>query len=274
MYFDLRLWLLTRGLRGRIALGVLLGLLSLCVGIARFVFLGALLARVLNGATLDQLLGPAAGVAVSILLRAALEHQRTLLAHRTAARVQSDLRARLFDKVAALGPAWFAGNRTGGVMLAIIDGVEQLQTFFGQYLPQLFISACAPFAIFAVIAWWDLPVACVMLAAAIFALILPGLAHRQNSAAAKARQKSFKEFGEEFLDAMQGLPTLKAFGQSKSYGRMLAAKVYARTAAYDTAIAAHLEKAFTVQPSTGQLPRTLTIAAPLAQPLRYGENPH
>jgi len=224
MYFDFRLWHLTRGLRGRIALGVLLGLLSLCAGIARFVFLGTMLARVLQGAATSELLAPAAGVVASVLLRAVMEHQRTLLAHRTAARVQSDLRARLFDKVAALGPAWFAGNRTGGVMLAIIDGVEQLQTFFGQYLPQLFISACAPFAIFAVIAWWDLPVACVMLSAAIFALILPGLAHRQNSAAAKARQKSFKEFGEEFLDAMQGLPTLKAFGQSRSHGRMLAAK--------------------------------------------------
>ena len=56
--------------------------------------------------------------------------------------------------------------------------------------------------------------------------------------------------------------------------RKLAAKVYARTAAYDSAIAAHLEKVFCVQSSAGELPRTLTISAPLAQPLRYGENPH
>jgi phosphoribosylaminoimidazolecarboxamide formyltransferase / IMP cyclohydrolase len=54
--------------------------------------------------------------------------------------------------------------------------------------------------------------------------------------------------------------------------RQLAAKVYARTAAYDAAIAAHLQKEF----SGGQvaLPQILTISAPLAQPLRYGENPH
>ncbi len=54
--------------------------------------------------------------------------------------------------------------------------------------------------------------------------------------------------------------------------RQLAAKVYARTAAYDAAIAAHLQKEF----SAGQLvlPQVLTISAPLAQPLRYGENPH
>ena len=109
-------------------------------------------------------------------------------------------------------------------MLSMVDGVEQLQTFFGQYLPQLFISACAPFAIFAFMMWWDVPVASVMLAAAIFTLILPSFVHRRNRRAAIARQKAFKAYGEEFLDAMQGLPTLKAFGQGKAYGRMLAAE--------------------------------------------------
>ena len=53
--------------------------------------------------------------------------------------------------------------------------------------------------------------------------------------------------------------------------RKLAAKVYARTAAYDAAIAAHLTKEFS---GGAQLPATLAISAPLAQPLRYGENPH
>lgn len=57
--------------------------------------------------------------------------------------------------------------------------------------------------------------------------------------------------------------------------RALAAKVYARTAAYDAAIAAHLQKAFNAQSSaTVSLPKSLIISAPLAQPLRYGENPH
>jgi phosphoribosylaminoimidazolecarboxamide formyltransferase/IMP cyclohydrolase len=54
--------------------------------------------------------------------------------------------------------------------------------------------------------------------------------------------------------------------------RALAAKVYARTAAYDAAIAAHLEKAF--NPAALSLPKSLVISASLAQPLRYGENPH
>jgi phosphoribosylaminoimidazolecarboxamide formyltransferase/IMP cyclohydrolase len=56
--------------------------------------------------------------------------------------------------------------------------------------------------------------------------------------------------------------------------RTLAAKVYARTAAYDAAIAAHLHKAFDPEPAAVAQPKSLTISAPLAQPLRYGENPH
>jgi phosphoribosylaminoimidazolecarboxamide formyltransferase/IMP cyclohydrolase len=59
---------------------------------------------------------------------------------------------------------------------------------------------------------------------------------------------------------------------SRELRRTLAAKVFARTAAYDAAIAAHLQKEFATDKNS--LPSVLTISAPLAQPLRYGENPH
>ena len=44
-------------------------------------------------------------------------------------------------------------------MLSVVDGVEQLQSFFGQYVPQLAIAALTPLAMFAIIGWWDVPVA-------------------------------------------------------------------------------------------------------------------
>ena len=104
-------------------------------------------------------------------------------------------------------------------MLSVVDGVEQLQTFFGAYVPQLAIAACAPVAIFAVLAWWDVPTAAVLLAAALFTLALPMLVHSADKRAAIARAAAFKAFGEEFLDAVQGLPTLKAFGQSAAFAQ-------------------------------------------------------
>src|SRR6516164_2027729 len=222
MYFDPRLWQLTRGLRGWIALAVLLGLVASVVGIARFAILGVLLSRVFNGAGFVAIAIPALGVAAAVALRGIVDHHRAMISHRTAARVQEDLRGRLYDKIAALGPAWFAGEPTGGVMLSIVDGVEQLQTFFGQYLPQVTIAALTPVAIFVFIAFWDVPLATLMLVFALVTLIAPTVFLHIERRSSHGRQGALKSFGSEFLDGVQGLPTLKAFGQSGAYGRRLA----------------------------------------------------
>jgi len=222
MYFDARLWAMMAGLRLRIGGAVGLGLLAMGFGILRFVLLGRVLALAFTGAPLHQIALAAAGAAACVVLRALLDHNRTALAQATAGRVQATLRARLFDRIVELGPAWFGAERTGGVMLAVIDGVEQLQTFFGAYLPQLVIAACAPLMIFAVLAWWDIPTAAVLVVAALATLALPMLIHSADRRAAIARAGAFKAFGEEFLDAVQGLPTLKAFGQSGAFAEKLA----------------------------------------------------
>jgi ATP-binding cassette subfamily C protein CydCD len=227
MYFDLRLWRMTGGMRWQMFAGVGLGLVALAAGIARFSFLGQLLAMVFAGRPFGAQVVLIAAAVAMIGARAACDHARIMLAHRTAGRVQEILRGRMFDRIVALGPAWFAGARTGGLMLSVVDGVEQLQTFFGQYLPQLAIAACAPLAIFVFMAFYDVPVAAVLLAAALLALVGPIAVHALDQRSSLARSRAFKAFGEEFLDAIQGLPTLKAFGQSTAYGQSLAEKAWA-----------------------------------------------
>src|SRR5579863_4050312 len=222
MYFDRDLWRLTRGLRGRIALTILVGLGAAAFGIARFTLLGTMLSRVFAGSGFFSIALAAAGVAVAVVLRGLLDHYRTTIAHDTAAQVQTELRGRFYDKIAALGPAWFAGERTGGVMLSVVDGVEQLQTFFGQYVPQVCVAALTPIAIFLFILWWDLPVATVMLIAALVTLVSPMAWNKIEGGKGRVRHEAVKSFGSEFLDAVQGLPTLKAFGQSTAYGERLA----------------------------------------------------
>ena len=224
MYFDKRLWELTRGLRDRIVWTVIIGLLASLVGISRFVLLGMLIARVFQGAATSTLVPLALAVAVAVVLRGAMEHWRTMVANRTAAEVQQKLRGKLYDKIAALGPSWFATERTGGHVQSLIDGVEQLQVFFGRYVPQMTIAAVTPIAIFAVIAWWDLPVAAVLLGAAIFGLVAPIAFRALDTGASRGRSIAFRAFSSEFLDAIQGLATLKAFGQSRAYGVQLADK--------------------------------------------------
>ena len=98
----------------------------------------------------------------------------------------------------------------------MVDGVEQLEVYFGQYLPQFLVALLTPLLIFAVVAFVDLPVALVMLVVALVTLVAPALWHRDDGPTRSRRQKSYAAFGAEFLDSVQGLATLKAFGQSEA----------------------------------------------------------
>ncbi len=226
MYLDPRLWALTVGVRGRIAFTVLVGLAAVAAGIARLALLGWLLGRVLAGEPLAALTSAIVLTAVALGARSALDYARTMVAHHTAARVQQHLRQTLYAQVATLGPAHFARARTGDVMLSLVEGVQQLEVYFGQYLPQLFVSALTPLLIFAFVAFVDLPVALVLLVAAFGVLLAPALWHGRDRQASLARNRDYGAFGADFLDAVQGLATLKAFGQSGARARQLEARAH------------------------------------------------
>ena len=221
---DPRLLAFTAGVRGRIVFAVAVGLAAAVVGIARFAALGWLIAGVFAGEPFEALTGKFALVGAVMLLRGWLEYWRNMIAHRTAARVQMHLRERLHDKVAELGPAWFGLERTGKVLVSIVEGVEQLETWFGQFLPQLCVAALTPIVVFAFLAFLDLPVALVLLAFALFTLVAPAAFTRWDRTSSRRRQRAYSRFAAEFLDTLQGIATLKAFGQSGTRGRRLAAR--------------------------------------------------
>jgi ATP-binding cassette subfamily C protein CydCD len=224
MHFETRLWQFTVGVRLRILYAVLIGLVATCFGIARLALLGWLIGRIFAGDGLQELLMPLLAVALVIVLRGTLEHWRAIVAHETAARVQLHLRRQLFQKVTELGPGYVARERSGDVTLSLVDGVEQLEVYFGQFLPQLLVSLLTPLLIFAFVAWLDLPVAAVMLFFALLALFAPAIWHKLDSHKSRDRQRAYGAFAAELLDAIQGLATLKAFGQSTPRANTLAAR--------------------------------------------------
>ena len=226
MFFDTRLWQFTRGVRLRIAATVAMGVFASLVGIGRLALLGWLLARVFAGDTFSELTVPFALVGAVMVLRGWLEHTRAMIAHRTAAMVQLALRRQLYAKVVALGPSYFGLERTGAVMISMIDGVEQLETYFGEYLPQLLVSFITPIVVFVLLAFLDLPVAALMFAFAMFTLFAPASFQRWDAKSSMRRSKAYRGFAAEFLDAIQGLATLKAFGQSTTRGKLLAERAH------------------------------------------------
>ncbi|MCB1742493.1 MAG: ABC transporter ATP-binding protein, partial [Gammaproteobacteria bacterium] len=232
MHFDTNLWQFTRGVRGRIAFTVLVGLAATLVGIVRLGLLGWLIGKLLTGASASELLLPALAVAVTMLLRGFLEHWRTTIAHETAGRVQLKLRLALYDQLLRLGPSYLTLERTGEVMLSLVEGVEQLEIYFGRYLPQVFVAALSPLLVFLATVWLDLPVALTLLVFAIITLLAPSLFHVWDTRNSQRRRLAYAGFASEFLDALQGLTTLKAFGQSGARGDQLAIRareVFRRT---------------------------------------------
>ncbi len=224
MYLDPRLWAFTKGVRGRIALSVIIGLAATVAGIGRLALLGWLIARVFQGAPMSELMWPVVLIGLVMIARGGLEYLRVMVAHETAARVQLVIRKTIYDKAVDLGPAWFGRERTGDVILSVVDGVEQLETYFGEFMPQLLIAVLTPIGIFAFVAFLDLPVAAVLVGAALIALVLPVAFHSMDRKASLERARTYADFGAEFLDAVQGLATLKAFGQSAARAAALAEK--------------------------------------------------
>jgi ATP-binding cassette subfamily C protein CydCD len=222
LYFDRRLFSMTRGVRGRLALAALVGLAAVPVAMWRLTLTGQAMARVFGGEPFDALVGVLVLIAGLILLRAALQFARDEISNATAARLKAQVRGLLYEHVLRLGAGYFDQRRTGDAVLALVDGVEQLDPFFGAYLPQLVVAILTPLIIFVFMSFLDLPTAFIFLVFALLTLFLPTAFHRLNSTASVNFRRAQVAMSADFLDNIQGLSTLKSFGQSHQRGLELA----------------------------------------------------
>ena len=223
MYFDWRLFSLTRGVRLRILLAAVLGLVAVGAGVARLAVSGVVIYQVLTGqAGFSALTMPLAIIAGLIVVRGLFQYWQYAVSHHTANIVKISLRRDVYEHALRLGPGYFDRNRTGDVVLTLVEGIERLETFFGQYLSQIIVSAIAPIAIFAYMVTLDVYIALIFLVFAFLTLAVPAMFYTWNRDSSFRRRQSYGELGADFLDSVQGLATLKSFGQSESRGRVLA----------------------------------------------------
>ena len=227
MYFDWRLFGLTRGVRLWILFAAGLGLISVGAGVARLAVSGVVIYRVLTGqASFSALALPLSIIAALIVVRSLFQYWQNAVSHHAANIVKIKLRHDVYEHALKLGPGYFDRNRTGDVVLTLVEGIERLETFFGQYLSQIIVSAIAPVAIFAYMVTLDVYIALIFLAFAFLTLAAPAAFYRWNRDSSFNRRKAYGGLGADFLDSVQGLATLKAFGQSKSRGRVLAQRAH------------------------------------------------
>ncbi|KAB7120102.1 ATP-binding cassette domain-containing protein [Bifidobacterium longum] len=148
---------------------------------------------------------------VCMLVRYLATTHATRLGTEAAERVKLALRSKLYRKMVALGPSYRSRVKTSDVVQSAGEGVEQIQSFFELFLPQLFYAILAPITLFAVIAPINMPAAVTMLVCAPLIVIVTGIVSMTAARAFKKYWGRYTDMGAAFLDNLQGLETLKNF---------------------------------------------------------------
>src|SRR5215813_3910272 len=226
MYLDKRLLRLTRGVRPRILGAAIVGLCAVFAGLARLALSGFVIAGVLLGNPFSSLILPIVGIVACTVLRGLLQFLRDRISQGTAARVKVELRRQIFEHALAMGPGQFDQSRTGDVLTTLGENVERLQVFFGQFLPQMIVAGLAPVLIFFFMASIDLGISLIFLFFAVFTLVGPAVFFFCYQESNRQRHAAYGALSADFLDSMQGISTLKIFGQSRAWGRTLAARAH------------------------------------------------
>ena len=175
-------------------------------------FIADILERTLNGNTdMAVVQKTAAVLMVCIVVRFVCERQAAAAAYKASVDVKKILRQKIYDKMLRLGPAYREQVSTSEVMQVSTEGVEQLETYFGRYLPQLFYSLLAPVTLFVVLCR-------VSMKASIVLLVCVPLIPLSIVAVQKIAKKLLNKYwsiytglGDSFLENLQGLTTLKIY---------------------------------------------------------------
>lgn len=152
-----------------------------------------------------------AAIAAALCIRALCTVGSARLSVLSSRAVKQVLRERIYEKLLRLGASYHTKIKTSEAVQLAVEGVEQLETYFGAYLPQFFYSMLAPLTLFAVLAFIDLPSAAVLL---VCVPLIPIAIAAVQTWAKKLLSKywgKYTEMGDTFLENLQGLTTLKIY---------------------------------------------------------------
>lgn len=155
--------------------------------------------------------GVALVIAAAVLVRFACTVTGSRMSYLSSRAVKEILREKIYRKLLKLGASYKEQVRTSEVVQVSVEGVDQLETYFGAYLPQFFYSLLAPLTLFAVLAFVSLPSAVVLL---ICVPLIPIAIAAVQTWAKKLLSKYWGQYttlGDTFLENLQGLTTLKIY---------------------------------------------------------------
>ena len=195
-----------------IAENVILQWCSLTANIALMLSISRMLAELFRGSASAQLF---AVTGIVVLLALAVRFFCSIgaakMGYFSSKAVKKTLREKIYQKLLRLGSSYNEQVKTSEVVQVAVEGVDQLETYFGAYLPQFFYAMLAPLTLFIVLCFVNVPAAVVLL---ICVPLIPVAIAAVQTWAKKLLSKywgQYTELGDTFLENLQGLTTLKIY---------------------------------------------------------------
>lgn len=190
---------------------------SLCANIAMMSAVTALLAALYAGSMTQSKIVTTAVIALAaVAVRYGCTVGASRMGYLSSKAVKKTLRGAIYDKLLCLGASYSEQVKTSEVVQVAVEGVDQLETYFGAYLPQFFYAMLAPLTLFVVLCFVSVPAAVVLL---VCVPLIPVAIAAVQTWAKKLLSKYWGQYtalGDTFLENLQGLTTLKIY-QADAY---------------------------------------------------------
>lgn len=164
-----------------------------------------------GGFSAEAYVGCVLAIVVCAVLRFLMMRAAAYFGAEAAERVKLALREQLFNKMLAIGPSYSQHISTADVVQSAGEGIEQIQSFFELFLPQLFYAILAPVTLFFIVAPINMPTAVTLLVCAPLIVLIVGMVAMRAARVFKKYWGKYTDMGSVFLDNVQGLETLKTF---------------------------------------------------------------
>ena len=212
MMIDKRLIRTARESKKYIAWNVIYQWISLVANITMMVSIADLLSRLFaNTADRENFVCTVIVVAAAVGIRYFCAVQSAKMGYLSSKAVKKVLREKIYRKLLRLGSSYKEKAQTSEIVQISVEGVEQLETYFGAYLPQFFYAMLAPLTLFIVLGFVNVPAAAVLL---VCVPLIPAAIAAVQTWAKKLLSKYWGQYtalGDTFLENLQGLTTLKIY---------------------------------------------------------------
>ena len=154
---------------------------------------------------------------LAVVVRSFAHHVQGMISVHTSEQVKEHLRIRIFDKLSRLGKHYQKEISTSEVVQISTEGTEQLEIYFGKYMPQFFYSLLAPLTLFVVVSFFSIKIGFILF---ICVPLIPISIVAVQKIAKRILNKywgAYVGLGDTFLESLQGLTTLKIFDQDQAY---------------------------------------------------------